>query len=68
MDELPPMAELNRHETLTLIQIANGWDGAADISETDVTRLQTLGLVEQRAMSIGLTAIGRHAIVRLRRA
>ncbi len=62
------MVELTFHEALTLMQIANGWDGAADISETDVTRLQTLGLVEQRGMSIGLTAMGRQRIVRLRRA
>lgn len=67
MDDLVPMAELTLHETMTLIQIANGWDGAADISETDVTRLQTLGLVEQRGATIGLTTMGRQRIVRLRR-
>ena len=68
MDELLPMVELTSDEALTLIQIANGWDGATDICETDVTRLQALGLVEQRGMSIGLTAMGRQRIVRLRRA
>ena len=62
------MVELTLHEALTLMQIANGWDGVEDISEMDVTRLQTLGLVEQRGMSIGLTAMGRRRIVRLRRA
>ncbi len=61
------MVELTRHEALTLIQIANGGDDAADISEMAVTRLQTLGLVEQRGTSIGLTAMGRQKIVRLRR-
>lgn len=63
-----PMTELTLHEAMTLIQIANGWDGAADICETDVTRLQTLGLVEQRGASIGLTTTGRQRIVQLRRA
>ena len=62
------MIELTVHEAETLIQIANGWDGVEEISETDVTRLQALGLVEQRGMSIGLTAMGRQSIVRLRRA
>lgn len=62
------MVELTLHEAMTLMQIANGWNGAEDISETHVTQLQTLGLVEQRGMSIGLTAIGRQKIVRLRRA
>jgi hypothetical protein len=52
---------------MTLLQIANGWDGTCEISEPDVSRLQTLGLIEQRGASIGLTASGRQRIVRLRR-
>jgi len=52
---------------MTLMQIANGWDGADEICEPDVSRLQALGLIEQRGASIGLTTTGRQAIVRLRR-
>jgi hypothetical protein len=62
------MDELTSREALTLIQIANGWDGAAPICESDVSRLQALGFIEQRGTSIGLTASGRQRIVRLRRA
>ena len=68
MVDLPLMDELTSHEAMTLMQIANGWDGTADICEPDVTRLQALGLVEQRGASIGMTAIGRQRIVQLRRA
>lgn len=60
------MVKLTQHEAMTLMQIANGWDGAAEISETDVTQLQSLGLVEQRGASIGLTAADK--VVRLRSA
>jgi len=63
-----PLDELTSREALTLIQIANGWDGAAHICESDVSRLQALGLIEQRGASIGLTTTGRQRIVRLRRA
>ena len=62
-----PMVKLTVREAATLLQIAEGWDGAADISETDVNQLQSLGLVEQRGASIGLTATGRQSVVRLRR-
>ena len=59
--------ELTSREAMTLMQIANGWDGADEICEPDVSRLQALGLIEQRGASIGLTTMGRQAIVRLRR-
>lgn len=59
--------ELTPQEAMTLMQIANGWDAAAEICEPDVSRLQSLGLIEQRGTSIGLTASGRQRIVRLRR-
>lgn len=68
MDDHLVMAKLTQHEAMTLLQIANGWDGAAEISETDVSQLQSLGLVEQRGASIGLTAAGLQNVVRLRRA
>ena len=68
MVDVVPMDELTPHEAMTLMQIANGWDGAADICEPDVTRLQALGLVEQRGASIGLTTTGRQRLVQLRRA
>jgi len=66
---MEPMSqiELSSREAMTLMQIANGWDSAGEISEPDVSRLQSLGLVEQRGTSIGLTASGRQRIVRLRR-
>ena len=66
--ESGPLDELTSREALTLIQIANGWDGLAHICESDVSRLQALGLIQQRRASIGLTATGRQRIVRLRRA
>jgi len=60
--------ELDPQEAMTLIQIANGGDvGAQEISESNVTRLQSLGLVEQRGLSMGLTAMGMQRVARLRR-
>ena len=66
--ERSPFVELNSQEAMTLIQIANGRDfGAEDISESNVTRLQSLGLVEQRGVSMALTAMGMQRVARLRR-
>jgi hypothetical protein len=63
-----PFVELSRQEAVTLVQIADAGDAAADdISERNVTRLQSLGLVEQRGVSLGLTAMGIHTVARLRR-
>lgn len=42
------LVELSPQEALTLIRIANVDVGADDIGEANVTRLQSLGLVEQR--------------------
>ena len=49
--EHSPSVELSRQEAMTLIRIANEGDiGADDIDEGTVTRLQSLGLVEQRGI------------------
>lgn len=66
--EYSPFVELTREEAVTLVQIANGGDAdAEDISDSNVTRLQSRGLVEQRGLSLGLTAMGIHTVARLRR-
>ena len=65
--EYSPSVELSRQEAMTLIRIANDGDvGDAD-HEGTVTRLQSLGLVEQRGVSLGLTLRGMQSVVRLRR-
>ena len=61
------VVELSPQEALTLIRIANVDVGADDIGETNVTRLQSLGLVEQRGVSFGLTLMGIQRVARLRR-
>ena len=58
--------ELSPQEVLTLIRIANVDVGADDIGEANVTRLQSLGLVEQRGVSFGLTLMGIQRVARLR--
>jgi hypothetical protein len=65
--ERGPLAELNPQEAMALIQIANaGGVRAGTVSESDLSRLHLLGLVEQRGMAMGLTATGIQAIARLR--
>jgi hypothetical protein len=60
--------ELSPREAMTLIRIANEGDIGADNSdEGTVTRLQSLGLVEQWETSVGLTLKGMQSVVRLRR-
>ena len=61
-----PIAELDRQETITLLHVANGDIDADDLAEANVTRLETLGLVEQRGMALGLTAIGIHRVAYLK--
>ena len=61
------VVELSPQEALTLIRIANVDVGADDIGEANVTRLQSLGLVEQRGVSFGLTLMGIQRVARLRR-
>jgi hypothetical protein len=60
--------ELSPQEAMALIQIANAGDvRAGTVSESDLSRLHLLGLVEQRGMSTGLTAMGIQTIARLKR-
>jgi hypothetical protein len=62
------LVELSPQEALALIQIANaGGIRAGTVSESDVSRLHLLGLVEQRGAVMGLTAIGIQTIARLKR-
>jgi len=57
--------ELSPREAMALIQIANaGGARAGSVSEDDLNRLYSLGLVEQRGLSMGLTAIGKQTIAR----
>ena len=61
------LVELSPQEALTLIRIANVDVGADNMEEANVTRLQSLGLVEQRGVSFGLTLMGIQRVARLRR-
>jgi hypothetical protein len=61
------LVELSSQEALTLIRIANVEVGADNIEEAIVTRLQSLGFVEQRGVSFGLTLMGIQRVARLRR-
>jgi hypothetical protein len=59
--------ELSPQEAMALIQIANaGGIRAGAVSESDLSRLHLLGLVEQRGMSMGLTSMGIRTIARLK--
>jgi hypothetical protein len=65
--EQSPLIELSAQEVMALIQIANaGGVIAGNVSESDVTRLHALGLVEQRGLAMGLTAMGMQRLARLR--
>ena len=60
--------ELSPQEAMALVQISNaGGIRAGSVSERDLCRLYLLGLVEQRGLSMGLTAIGMQTVARLRR-
>lgn len=63
-----PIVKLSPQEAMALIQIANaGGIRAGTVSESDLSRLHLLGLVEQRGIAMGLTATGIQTIARLRR-
>ena len=64
--ERSALIELSPQEAMALIQIANAGIRAGTVSESDVSRLHLLGLVEQRGMSMGLTAMGIRTIARLK--
>jgi hypothetical protein len=66
--EHSPLVELNPQEAMALIQIANaGGIQAGAVSESDLSRLHLLGLVEQRGIAMGLTAMGIQTLARLKR-
>ena len=66
--EYSPIVELSPQEAMALIQIANaGGMRAGNVSESDLSRLHLLGLVEQRGLAMGLTATGLQTIARLKR-
>ena len=60
------LIELSPQETMALIEIADGGVWVDTVSEKELDRLHMLGLVEQRGMSIGLTANGIRTIARLK--
>jgi len=59
--------ELTPHEEHSLLRIADGADPAHDVEEADVSRLQSLELVEQRGLSLGLTLMGVRKVAQLKR-
>ena len=60
-------AELTPQEENALLRIADGdGSGEHDVKEADVSRLQSLELVEQRGVSLGLTLRGVQKVARLR--
>ena len=60
-------AELTPQEENALLRIADGNSSADhDVEEADVSRLQSLELVEQRGVSLGLTLRGVQKVARLR--
>jgi hypothetical protein len=59
--------ELTPHEENSLLRIADGADAQDDVEEAAVSRLQSLALVEQRGMSLGLTLIGVRKVAQLKR-
>ena len=66
--ESSQLVELSPQEAMALVQISSaGGVGAGSISEGDLSRLYSLGLVEQRGLSMGLTAMGMQTVARLRR-
>ena len=61
-----PLVELNPQEAMALIHIATAGLRAGTVSESDMSRLHLLGLVEQRGMAMGLTVMGIRTVARLR--
>jgi hypothetical protein len=63
-----PFSDLSPHEAVSLVEIADAPDlDVEDVPGSDVSRLLSLGLVEQRGVTLGLTAKGIHTVARLRR-
>lgn len=59
--------ELTPHEEHSLLRIADHADAHDHIEEADVSRLQSLALIEQRGLSLGLTLQGVRMVAQLRR-
>ena len=59
--------ELTPDEENSLLRIADGAERQHDIEEADVSRLQSLALVEQRGLSFGLTLMGVRKVAQLKR-
>ena len=59
--------ELTPHEEHSLLRIADGADAEHEVEEADVSRLQSLALVEQRGLSFGLTLMGVRKVAQLKR-
>ena len=58
--------ELTPNEEHSLLRIADGANAQDDVEEADVSRLQSLALVEQRGVSLGLTLQGVRKVAKLR--
>jgi hypothetical protein len=58
--------ELTPNEEHSLLRIADGANTQDDVEEADVSRLQSLALVEQRGVSLGLTLQGVRKVAHLR--
>jgi hypothetical protein len=58
--------ELTPNEAHSLLRIADGANAQDDVEEADVSRLQSLALVEQRGVSMGLTLQGVRKVAQLR--
>jgi hypothetical protein len=59
--------ELTPHEEHSLLRIADGADAEHEVEEADVSRLESLALVEQRGLSLGLTLMGVRKVAQLKR-
>jgi hypothetical protein len=59
--------ELTPHEANPLLRIADGDDAQHEVEEAAVSRLQSLALVEQRGVSLGLTLMGVRKVAQLKR-
>jgi hypothetical protein len=59
--------ELTPQDERSLLRIADGDDARHEVAEADVSRLPSLGLVEQRGLSYGLTLVGVRKVDNLRR-
>ena len=58
--------ELTPNEENSLLRIADGDGVEHDVEEVAVSRVQSLALVEQRGMSLGLTLRGMRKVAQLR--